>query len=508
MSAFNRFTIGGWLAATLLLLANAWPTFLSVVDDAYIAARYAEQLSRVNGLVYNAGQPPIEGVTDLLWCVVVAVCMWTGLPTVWLITGLGFLFGSLALGCAIGLTGAMADRRGHVWTVLPALILAMEPHLAVACTNGLESSMFLFGVLGAMWWVVDASGRFRWAAGLFTGLVALIRPEGLAVGLAVIAYDAFRRGPDFWRRFKSLNDLAILVPTVGTWVTITAVRLVVYQDWVPNTFAAKSSFPLSTTFSKNAPYLTPETDTFIAAGSLLALGLLLRGNTWTRWWGVAVGLGLAIPPLTVNLWMPGLRLFLPSMALVICFACAPSARWRTRNATVFALALLGLAITHYTWTQKRAYAYDGRHTVQPGNGAELAARHLAAHAPPGAWLATRDAGVLAYFVGIEVHVAELHERALTQRHVDGRAADYRTYTPINPEFFIATVRREKLTDFQYGPDRTVFGRTTEPYRYLGRVHQHYHRYYDVYVRADLGVPDLPEEIVVNHNGVKPRGAVR
>ena len=49
-------------------------------------------------------------------------------------------------------------------------------------------------------------------------------------------------------------------------------------------------------------------------------------------------------------------------------------------------------------------------------------------------------------------------------------------------------RREDAVDFVYGNDRTIFDRTTMPYVYLGRVHQHYHRYYDVYARADLGVP--------------------
>jgi hypothetical protein len=97
-------------------------------------------------------------------------------------------------------------------------------------------------------------------------------------------------------------------------------------------------------------------------------------------------------------------------------------------------------------------------------------------------------------------VAELHQRALTQPHPDGDNAHVPDYAPNNPAFFASTVRRDHTEEIIYGHDKVAFTRMTEPYVYLGRVKQHYHRFYDIYARADLQVPPLPEGIVVNFKG--------
>jgi hypothetical protein len=105
-------------------------------------------------------------------------------------------------------------------------------------------------------------------------------------------------------------------------------------------------------------------------------------------------------------------------------------------------------------------------------------------------------------VGPELKVAELHGRALTRRHFEGKPADVGAYTPVNPELIVTTVARKNARRMRYDNDRLIFNRATEEYRYLGRVQQHYHRFYDIYVRGDLAIPDLDPAIVINHLGPK------
>jgi hypothetical protein len=100
-------------------------------------------------------------------------------------------------------------------------------------------------------------------------------------------------------------------------------------------------------------------------------------------------------------------------------------------------------------------------------------------------------------------VAELHPRALTQLHPEGNDAAFKEFTPTHPEFIALTQRRDHQTDYTYSPDRYILNRTKKPYRYMGRVYQHYHRYYDIYVRSDIDIPPFPESVVVNVNGPKP-----
>ncbi|MBW2258684.1 MAG: hypothetical protein JRI25_29425, partial [Deltaproteobacteria bacterium] len=221
-------------------------------------------------------------------------------------------------------------------------------------------------------------------------------------------------------------------------------------------------------------------------GFLLALGFAVAWSPRNRPFAIvgATTLLLIAVPLRVVLWMPGGRLLLPAVALCLCALVAvadATAPRRRRFGWAAAVVVAALLVSPLTPHVRR---YDQRHSVLPGNGAERAASHLGRHAPEGAWLVTRDAGVVPFFVGTGVHVAELHPQALTQPHPNGGKADYAAYVPQNPAFFVAVVRTADQKSFTYGD------------AYLGRVHQHHRRHYDVWVRADLDIPPLPEAVVV------------
>jgi hypothetical protein len=164
-----------------------------------------------------------------------------------------------------------------------------------------------------------------------------------------------------------------------------------------------------------------------------------------------------------------------------------------------------VALLPSPWTPAARH-YDQIHSVLPNNDGAQVARWMGTHAPEGSSLAIRDAGVLPFWVGPNVDVHELHQRALTLPHPGGADADVLQYTPQNPTFVVLTQAREDASDVRYGGDQRVFQRLSEPYRYLGRVHQHFHRYYDVYVRTDAAVPALPEALVTNRAGPRGPGA--
>lgn len=476
------------------LTQSAWDT---VVDDAYISARYAEHFSRGDGLVYNAGLPPVEGITNLAWTVLLGIGRSFGVPALTLMTTLGWLFGALTVVFAALLSRTLAQSNDLRITVSSWLI-ALSPHFVVTATNGLESSMMACAVVAATWAHLTLTGQGRWLAGAFTGALILTRPEGIAVALALIAHDHWQH------RANQREALPHTAVALGTQLLLTIWRLFTYGAWLPNTFAAKSSFPLHTTFEVNGPYLTPEIGVFTAAGvSMVAIGVS-RPHTLNKALVACLVLGLTFIPFTVNMWMPGLRLFMPAFSLLACLLALLVSRAGVLTGWPIALALVGSMGMYNVTDTERVQHYDWRHTVAPRNATQIAAEHLAAHAPPHAWLATRDAGVFAYYVGPDVHVAELHQRALTLPHPGGANTDIRANCPINPDFFAATIRRDNTPEFIYGGDKLVFKGMTEPYVYLGRIKQHYHRYYDVYARAALNVPPFPPGVVENFNGPKPR----
>lgn len=499
--------LGAALLAALHV-ARAWPTVATVVDDAYISGRYAMHLALGNGLVYNVGEPPVEGYTNLLWV------LWTA--AAWALTGAdpvqmhpilvygGLLHGVLGVFAVTALARALAGRP-HATAWVPGLWLALDPHYAVVATNGIESAQFLAFVSGAVALTLFATeGRapVRVAAALAIGGLIAVRPEGIAVAGALVGYDLLIRRAR-WREALSWAPLAGAIAAAGpVWIG----RWLYFGDFLTNTWRAKDHKALADQLWFNVKYLGPDAPFWLLVGA----GFL--GSAWRPWsaaraivWAVAAG--LVVIAFRVDMWMPGGRLLLPAVALIFALtadrlrlALESEGGVAARAPWLAPIAVLGVAIPLLIGPVPRhVYDYESRHTALPGNGAELAARHIAAHAPDGAVVMMRDAGVQAFYVGPRVRVFETHQRALTRSHPGGRDTDLAA-APANPEFIITTLQRETARSSSYPNDKRVTQRSRDAYVYLGRVYQHFHRYYDVYARADLDVPPLDAEAVHSFAG--------
>jgi hypothetical protein len=410
-----------------------------------------------------------------------------------MMVGFGLAFAVAGLVAITGLT-ARLSRRCDLYAASPALLLAVDPHYAVVATNGIESSMFLAGVAAATWAVLaaveDETRAARMSAALSAAALPLIRPEGLGV---VALLGAFA----LWRRPR--RGAEILGTAAATALALFAWRWATYGAWVPNTAVAKAHKSVTDQFRFDLAYLAHDWPWWMAV-ALLPLTLFLA-PTPARALTVAVAGLVALVAFQVDMWMPGGRLLLPAVALALAVAASAVADRSPRTRRIAAVVgVASLVPILFGPLPRSVFAYDRNHTALPGNDAQRAAEHLARHLPSGAVAAMRDGGVFAYFVGPHVSVAETHPRALTRPHPDGADADWSVYTPVNPEVVVATLAREHGDQSAYGPDRRVLARRTAPYVYLGRVHQHHHRYYDVYVRADLDVPPLPPAIVTNREG--------
>jgi len=67
-----------FLVFAAIFVAHAF--YLGVIaEDAFISFRFAKNLAIGNGLVWNAGEPPVEGYTNFLWVVISAAVLRAGL---------------------------------------------------------------------------------------------------------------------------------------------------------------------------------------------------------------------------------------------------------------------------------------------------------------------------------------------------------------------------------------------------------------------------------------------
>lgn len=220
-------------AARGLKRAPSW-----TVDDAWIVARYADNLAQHGRLTWNLDGGAVEGFTSLSSTLVAALASLLHVAPVSALQALGM--GALLLSGVLVLVLGRALRAPP-----PAAALVAAAHLTMAehtthATSGLETEPFI--ALGLVMLIALARAlRGPRASVLPLAVAAFVltvtRPEGAAASVAALAAVAFSRR----------NDRAALQDAARSWgagfgvpmVSTLAWRYLTYGALVPNTFFAK-----------------------------------------------------------------------------------------------------------------------------------------------------------------------------------------------------------------------------------------------------------------------------
>jgi tetratricopeptide (TPR) repeat protein len=229
-----------------------------VQDDSYITYRYARNVVRGLGPVYNPGER-VEGYTNFLWMIMLASLGTVGVPFSAIIP-LSQILGVLS-GIGVIVTFFMLLRRFS--TGPPALVplalflFAANGSFAYWCVSGMETGLFsLLLAAGFYAYLRDDSTGNRIGASLLLGLSALTRPEGaLLFGVVFLHYvvrqlrqhrrrcsDALRtqhRGVHMEGFAELLVPFAVAVAPFYVW------RFGYYGYPLPNTFYAKAGLDMA-----------------------------------------------------------------------------------------------------------------------------------------------------------------------------------------------------------------------------------------------------------------------
>ena len=229
-----------------VMVLDAWH-YRFLCDDAYIMFRYARNLSRGDGLVFNPGEH-VEGYTSLLWTLQLGIGEWLDISSEIFAYVLGVFYTVLTLlvwGAFIYRQGPRHNRWGAV--AITFGFLAINRTWATWTTSGLETRSFTFYTLLFFYALLcsdRASGetsRRRWlaAASAVLALAVFSRPDAQVFFPAAFAYVAIRALPE--RRLSSLAGrlLAVTAPFVLLVGAHYAWRLSYYGYWFPNTYYVK-----------------------------------------------------------------------------------------------------------------------------------------------------------------------------------------------------------------------------------------------------------------------------
>jgi arabinofuranosyltransferase len=452
------------LAVALAVFAiGAWRHGAQVVDDAYIALRYARNLVDGHGLVYNPGER-VEGYTSLAFALIGAGALALGVPPIaaWKTLSLAAAAAAIVAAARIELSGLERRERAAVpgEETVPDVAAASSAAAALPLSPILllplpAFAYWAFGTLEAMvfgglllWGVVLGlreveTGAFRGSALLFS-LAALTRPEGAPLyaiaALALAAREWRMRRPDL----RFLRRHAANAAVVGGVVAAQLLwRVSYYGDWRPNTYYAKVTGGAEQVLTGLA-YLGRSLLAFPVLALAIALPLVLRLARPARVRhgapaGVVATLAAAMVLLVVGLGgdsQPFFRFFVPVLPLLAVLAAwagrillepapaspaeaetlesPPGRRRRWIPAAVAATLLtVHVAAAHLTTQPYVAFVADRTTRV----GADVG-RAFAARLDREDLLATNTAGSLPYYAGVRaLDTLGLADEAIAKRPV-------------------------------------------------------------------------------------------
>jgi len=364
-------------AATGLALLSEYRGFFH--DDAYITLRYAARWLAGRGLSWNDGEF-VEGFTHPLWLFQLA-----GLGAM----GVELRDAARGLGVA-SFVALLAVWRpaGASWVTAP--LVAVAPPLLLWAWGGLETVAFCFWLVIAVATTErlharrDGAGYAPGLAGLAFAAAALLRPEGLALGLLAALLLAL----DGRRRSARNVSLGLLAPCA----LYLAFRLTWFGELLPNSAQAKlGGIPLWDVLRLGASYLFETFDFWAPALAVAGVAVLLRPRGPYRLELFAVAL-LGAACLSGGDHMPGARFAAPAEVLFVFAAgcrILPLTLPRKLVAFVCVLAAIG---AQAALAPRLPTVLD-----PPARVGAAVGRFLADALPPGTLVATATAGSTPYY---------------------------------------------------------------------------------------------------------------
>lgn len=251
----------------------------SLFDDSMISMRYARNLAEGRGLVWNPGEPGVEGYTNFAWTLVMALVHRLGVPPS-LVGIVVAALSALALVATLFVVRDLARRISGDETVarVAVWITALSYPLSYWALRGMETGVLaLTFALCARSTVRICKGEARQVAALaaWSAVAVLIRTDSLvpvaACGLAILW-----AGPP-GRRLRPV--VVVGAVAAATFAAHTLLRIAWYGEPLPNTYHLKvAGIPLVERVQRGS------------------LGLVVR--TFTGWW---LPLGLAFAPFLLRL---------------------------------------------------------------------------------------------------------------------------------------------------------------------------------------------------------------
>ncbi len=216
-------------------------TYFTLFDDAMISMRYARNLTEGHGLLWNAGQAPVEGYTNFLWTLWLACLHLLPIPES-KISLMVMLSGALILVANLLVVRKIAARLAPEAPLAASLsmwLTALYYPLIYWTLRGMEVGLIALTISTSVLVALRLRDRFRYrdliALAALMAVGILTRPD-VVVPYVVIS------GFVFWTaRAESRRVVALVLvgAIAGTLAVHTTFRMLYYGAPLPNTYYLK-----------------------------------------------------------------------------------------------------------------------------------------------------------------------------------------------------------------------------------------------------------------------------
>lgn len=215
------------LALSVLLLSRIWANYsFPLFDDALITFRYAENLCKGDGLVYNPGEWVLGTTAPLYSLILSSTCM-LGIPTGYSSAAIGIL-SDVIVGILVFpvISRSFSYRAGTVFL----LIFSLSPMLNLIGASGMESSFFLLMLVVALL----SYTRGHPVAAVLVGTAAyFVRPEAVLL-LFLFGFVELTTG-------RFLKALSLMAVSLAVAVPALLLMYAFYGAIVPHSVIAKAA---------------------------------------------------------------------------------------------------------------------------------------------------------------------------------------------------------------------------------------------------------------------------
>jgi arabinofuranosyltransferase len=209
--------------------------YFTLIDDAMISMRYAKHLAQGHGLVWNIGEQPIEGFTNLGWTLYMSLLHLFPIPAskislAVMLTSLAILLANIFV--VYKITQALFPESNYA-PMLSALITAFYFPLVFWSLRGMEVGLLTLLIDFAILLAISKNKPFL--IGIVLGLAILVRMDAIISSILIVLYLLIK------------NKTGATLPFILISITIAGIfyfQKSYFGDFLPTTYYQKvTGFP-------------------------------------------------------------------------------------------------------------------------------------------------------------------------------------------------------------------------------------------------------------------------